>query len=300
MEEEKLMQTLKLTGFPAVIMLVGGLTVFCIQIPENVVSGMQHFAAGIVICAVAMELMPPVIEADATVSNMVAISIGFFVGVMLMFAMETFCESDEEGDEDPSSQALVDQLQAEYGTQVLPRNEETVQSAFPVWQRRVRGKREIARLTSEADIISPYPVALMFAVCVDAMVDGLLIGISISHGQEAGFILSIALSVEMCFLGITFATGLRSQKIWIRILSLFLSSVLLVVGGCVGSLFGSMIDSSKIMQVGLMSFGTAALLYLVTEELLIEAHKGGEHSSLVDLCFFLGFWACLVLDKLSD
>ena len=39
-----------------------------------------------------------------------------------------------------------------------------------------------------------------------------------------------------------------------------------------------------------MLFGVAALLYLVTEELLLEAHSEGEgHTWWVDCCYFAGF-----------
>lgn len=42
----------------------------------------------------------------------------------------------------------------------------------------------------------------------------------------------------------------------------------------------------------------AALLYLVTEELLVEAHEGGEpHNWVVDSMFFVGFIASVLLEQ---
>ena len=59
------------------------------------------------------------------------------------------------------------------------------------------------------------------------------------------------------------------------------------------------------LHVGLVSFGIAALLYLVTEELLLEAHHtldqaGAEHTWWVDLMFFVGFLGAFLLEKAVD
>lgn len=39
--------------------------------------------------------------------------------------------------------------------------------------------------------------------------DGLLIGLSSVAGQSAGLIMSIALTIEMAFLGVTFSAGVN-------------------------------------------------------------------------------------------
>ena len=55
------------------------------------------------------------------------------------------------------------------------------------------------------------------------------------------------------------------------------------------------------LHVGVISFGVAALLYLVTEELLLEAHEGGDgHVWWVDSLFFLGFLGSFLLEKAVD
>ena len=64
--------------------------------------------------------------------------------------------------------------------------------------------------------------------------------------------------------------------------------------------------SAPAMHVALISFGIAALLFLVTEELLLEAHEAQEHSAheehiwWVDMFFFLGFLLSFLMDKLLD
>mgnify|MGYP000439235608 CR=1 FL=1 len=44
-------------------------------------------------------------------------------------------------------------------------------------------------------------------------------------------------------------------------------------------------------------FGTAALLYLVTEELLVEAHEKPD-TPLISSMFFVGFLALLTLEEM--
>lgn len=48
----------------------------------------------------------------------------------------------------------------------------------------------------------------------------------------------------------------------------------------------------------MLSFGSAALLYLVTEELLVEAHEAGE-TTFAPSMFFAGFLLFLLLGLLD-
>ena len=52
--------------------------------------------------------------------------------------------------------------------------------------------------------------------------------------------------------------------------------------------------------IGLMSFGASALLYMVAEELLLEAHEDNatDHVWWVDLQLYVGFYASMMLSKL--
>ncbi len=50
--------------------------------------------------------------------------------------------------------------------------------------------------------------------------------------------------------------------------------------------------------ITMIAFGTAALLFLVTEELLTEAHEVKE-SPLMTSAFFIGFLAVFLLELLS-
>ena len=79
-----------------------------------------------------------------------------------------------------------------------------------------------------------------------------------------------------------------------------------VVTETIGATTAAAVARAPAMHVALISFGIAALLFLVTEELLLEAHEAQEHSAheehiwWVDMFFFLGFLLSFLMDKLLD
>ena len=72
-------------------------------------------------------------------------------------------------------------------------------------------------------------------------------------------------------------------------------ALLLLVGAGVGVYF--LAGASGLVLDAVMSFGVAALLYLVTEELLTEAHEVDETPILTSM-FFVGFLALLLIEML--
>ena len=81
----------------------------------------------------------------------------------------------------------------------------------------------------------------------------------------------------------------------------------LVSGPCIAMIvLGFAVRVSEPPVLFVASIGIAALLFLVTEELLLEAHEAQEHSAheehiwWVDMFFFLGFLLSFLMDKLLD
>ena len=70
-------------------------------------------------------------------------------------------------------------------------------------------------------------------------VDGFLIGISAASGTNAGVIMAIALTIEMGFLSLTFASTLMPQKRHVFIGSCLLPPLTLLLGGLVGARAGA-------------------------------------------------------------
>lgn len=137
--------------------------------------------------------------------------------------------------------------------------------------------------------------ALVVAVAVDVFIDGLLVGVGFAAGTEQGVLITIALTLEVLFLGMSTATTIRragaSRQ---RVMAISgVIALLLVVGATVGGSLLSLLTGGVL--VGVIAFGAAALLYLVTEELLTEAHEVPE-TPLTTAMFFVGFLALLLLE----
>lgn len=138
------------------------------------------------------------------------------------------------------------------------------------------------------------PLGLLVGVGIDILLDGFLIGITFSAGAKEGLLLTLALTLEMISLGLAVATALgKAEKNRKKvILTTSLLFLIIPVGACLGAILIPRL-SETVMEV-VLSFGLAALLFLVTEELLVEAHKEPESPTATGL-FFAGFLVFLLL-----
>lgn len=110
----------------------------------------------------------------------------------------------------------------------------------------------------------------------------------------------IALTIEMGFLGMTFASTLSKQPLRRSLPSIVAPPLMLIVGSATGAGSAAAVSHLPAVHVGLVSFGVAALLYLVTEELLLEAHENCHaHKWWIDMWFFVGFMASFILAKVT-
>lgn len=145
---------------------------------------------------------------------------------------------------------------------------------------------------------SDSPKSLVVTVVIDLVIDGLLVGIGFSAGAEVGLLVTVALTLEVLFLGLATAAaldraGVRAPQAIATAIGfgavLILSAVAgaAVLGGLSGAPFAA-----------ILGFGSAALLYLVTEELLVEAHEVPE-TPLTTAAFFAGFLALLVIEMVA-
>ena len=115
--------------------------------------------------------------------------------------------------------------------------------------------------------------SLITTVGVDVFIDGLIVGIGFIAGTKEGMLLTIALTIEMLFLSLSVAATLSSAKVsWPKMLGITLAiALLLPIGATIGVV--TLAGLSGILLAGFFAFGLVALLYLVTEELLVEAHE---------------------------
>ncbi len=143
--------------------------------------------------------------------------------------------------------------------------------------------------------ITGLPTTLLVALGVDIALDGLLIGVGFAAGEKQGLLLTIAMTLEVLFLGVSASAALSgggASRSRIALITAGLGGLLLIGAG-LGALVLSGASSSTIDVV--LSFGIAALLYLVVEELMVEAHEGPENPWLC-ATFFVGFLVLLMIE----
>ena len=131
---------------------------------------------------------------------------------------------------------------------------------------------------------------------VDLLLDGLLIGIAMTAGLKQGVLLTIALTLELFSLGLAMAVQFGAAKFLVRVLAPTCIACLMIVGAALGRTL--LADASVHTLAGLLSFGCAALLFLVTEELLTEAHESAD-TAVTTTMFFVGFLLFLLLGMLE-
>lgn len=138
--------------------------------------------------------------------------------------------------------------------------------------------------------------SLVLAVWIDVFIDGLLIGIAFLAGEQGGFLITIALAIELLFLGLSTVATLSGKQAptWYRLGVVIVLALTVPVSRALGSHFFA--HASPELMNGILAFGVAALLYLVVEELLVEAHQEVE-KIWMPLFFFGGFLLILLLEK---
>jgi ZIP family zinc transporter len=138
------------------------------------------------------------------------------------------------------------------------------------------------------------PWGLLVGIAIDIVLDGILLGVGFAAGKSEGVLLCAALSLEVLALGLVVSTELKNEKIkkkLILIITLVLSFSI-VFGALIGSILLNIISNSALD--GVLAFGLAALMYLVTEELLVEAHEDTD-TPFSTAIFFVGFFIFLLI-----
>jgi zinc transporter, ZIP family len=225
-------------AIPAAVALAGGLLAAYWNPSRSARSLIQHFAAGVILAALAVEVFPEIGRGHIPAWVLVT---SFALGSLFMYALK-------------------------------------------VWTTRMEAHEGAAGSSIET--------GLVLATFVDVAVDGFMIGAGFSASGETGTILALGLSVELLFLGLALASdAIRGWRI--VALSAGIGATVMLC-----ALIGSVLlaGTSHAVIGGALAFSAAALLYLVTDELLVEAHEVPETptSTLVLFSGFLVFW-CIQL-----
>jgi ZIP family zinc transporter len=228
-------------AIPALVALGGGVLAAFWTPSHSTRSLIQHFAAGVVLAALAVELLPEIGREHAPGPVLIA---SFALGSLFMYGLK-------------------------------------------LWTLRLE-HAAVAAGTSGG-----LSTGLLLATFIDVATDGFIIGAGFAAGGETGTILALGLSVELLFLGLALTSEATAG--W-RIVAI---SGALGITVLVFALLGNLLlaGASHAVIGGTLAFSAAALLYLVTEELLMEAHEVEEKpvSTLVLFGGFLAFWSIQLL-----
>jgi ZIP family zinc transporter len=205
-------------------------------------SAVQHFAAGVVIAAVASDLIPEVEKAGKPFG----ILAGFAAGGLAMIGMKWLVLKFEKQEEEKEQ----------------------------------------------------LPVGIAAAAAADTLIDGAIISAGFSSGPQLGTLLAIALAFELFFLNLSVGTEFHKwkSKRWLGLLTTTGIAFLLLLGAVAG--FFVLRGISEAGVAVFLSFGAAALLYLIAEELLVESIEGENIFSVA--MFFAGFLMVLAFKLLGQ
>ncbi len=208
-------------------------------------SGIQHFAGGVVLSALAGEVLPDL----RGQGHLGAVLLGFSAGVAVLLALGAYADRQEQ-----------------------------------------------AATRRPGGAVGSLPVGLLTAVAIDLLIDGLLVGLGATLGSKQGLIITIALTVEILFLAVSVSIGLLDKQVGRGRAGLVSGSLGLFCA--VGALLGAALlgSASATVLAAVLAFGAAALLYLVVEELLVEAHEAKETPVLAAM-LFVGFIALFAIAR---
>lgn len=227
---------------PALVLAMVGAALSSWRPPTaRTTSLIQHFAAGIVFAATALELLPKERSQSA-----LPVVIGFGLGLALMLAVRYLSGAMEK---------------------------------------RSEGQR--------------YPVGLLAVTAFDLVIDGLVLGMAFASGEKTGILLATALALEVLFLSLSVSAAMQkagARRIQTLLVPPALALLLSLSAGVGRLFFGSL---SPFPFTVLLGVGIVALMYLVTEELLVEAHEVEETPWSIST-FFLGFLLFLLIEMFVE
>jgi len=143
------------------------------------------------------------------------------------------------------------------------------------------------------------PVGLASAAAVDTLIDGMIVSAAFFSGQQLGTILTIALALELFFLTLSVGVEFRKSKLkWWQSLATTAGIACLFFVGATGAGF-FLADASEATLAVMLSFGAAALIYLIAEELLVETIEAQE-SIFSTVMLFSGFLLLIALKLIQQ
>lgn len=166
-----------------------------------------------------------------------------------------------------------------------------VGAAFMVTPKRIAGRLEHEKKGG-------FPVGLASAAAFDTAIDGMIVGAGFAVDPRIGTLLAIGLGLELGALNMALAAEFvksgASRAVTLGVVGL--NGALIIAGAIAGSLL--LQDASDVTFTVVLSFSCAALLYLVTEELLVRGNEDAD-TAATSAVFFMAFLSLMALTLLQ-
>ncbi len=145
---------------------------------------------------------------------------------------------------------------------------------------------------------SKVPLGLAAAAAVGTVIDGAITSAGFSTNQQLGSLLAVALALELLFLTLSVGVEFREGKFnWWQTFAVTGGIASLFLIGAFAAAF-LLADAPETTLAVVLSFGAAALIYLIAEELLVETIEQ-EKSLFPTATLFAGFLTLLALKLLG-
>jgi zinc transporter, ZIP family len=238
---EELAQLFPFVPIAAAIGAAGGISPAFFTLPTVLRSYVQHFAAGLLLAIIAVDLLPEVLEYGQNVANLG----GFAAGAALMVTMK-------------------------FGLERLER-------------------------IRDGDL----PLGMAAAAALDTAIDGMIIGTGFAVDPTLGTLLALGLSIELFSLNTAVSAEFRNHggSRAVTVAATTAIALMLPLGAAGGAIL--LAGQPDAVFAAVMSFAVAALLYLVTEELLVKGHAAAD-TATTSAVFFLGFLALMAFTLWVD
>lgn len=236
---------------------IGALSVFFFKekVNDKILASFLALAAGIMVSASFFSLILPALESGGE-HPIIAVSIGFMGGGVFLFILD----------------------------RILPHmhpNTNTVEG-----------------LAVDLKKSTMLVLAVTLHNIPEGMAVGLLYGVALENGDAVSFSAALALSIGIALQNVPEGaaislplkkTGMSNVKAFIYGM---LSGAVEPIGALIAIFFVSLVGG---MMPWLLSFAAGAMMYVVVEELIPEAHMD-EHSHLITFIFMIGFTLMMILD----
>ncbi|MFH0412713.1 hypothetical protein ACG98H_11580 [Corynebacterium sp. L4756] len=248
--------------------LVAGVTGAVIAAPatqsqtSTLTSYVQHFAAGLIIAAATLDLLPEALH----LGGGWPLIVGFVLGTAFMLALRSLLtrvgHSHHPGDDPHHDHHGHDDAHG-----------------------------HDAHSSTTATGVN---LRLIVALAVVVLIDGAIIGVALSAGGAAALLIAIALSIELLFVAASTAGSTRAGggSLGTAIGVGTFVAAMMPIGAVLGALVFAGV-SAPVLVAGL-AFGAAALLFTAVAELLVEAYEIKESTGTIAMAA-AGFLVFLLL-----